>query len=177
MSNGKSFAAALLAATTVMGAVSVGVPAHAAGSKAIGTFKDWSAHLFAEKKGRVCYMHSRPKKSEGNYTKRGDAYVQVTHRASDKVRNEVSVTAGYPYKKGSEVALSIDGKKFSLFTDGDTAWGGDANVDNALVAAMKAGTTMTVQGTSTRGTLTMDTYSLIGFTAAHTAIDKACEVK
>jgi hypothetical protein len=73
--------------------------------------------------------------------------------------------------------MIIDGKQFSLFTDDDTAWGGDAKVDSALVAAMKAGATMIVKGTSARGTLTTDTYSLAGFTAAHKAIDKACDVK
>jgi hypothetical protein len=177
MTNGKVFAAALLMTMTGLFAVAGGFPALAAGAKPIGAFKDWSAHLFAEKKGKICYMHSRPKKSEGNYTKRGDTYVQVTHRASDKTRNEVSVTAGYAYRKGSEVVMIIDGKQFSLFTDDDTAWGGDAKVDSALVAAMKAGATMIVKGTSARGTLTTDTYSLAGFTAAHKAIDKACDVQ
>ena len=31
-----------------------------------------------------------------------------------------------------------------------------------------------VEGVSSRGTLTTDTYSLSGFTKAHNAIDKAC---
>jgi len=177
MTQGKVFAAALLMTAAGLYAATGGQSALAAGAKAIGAFKDWSAYFFAEKNGRVCYMHSRPNKSGGSYTKRGDAYVQVTHRVGSKTRDEVSVTAGYPYKKGSEVAMIIDGRKFSLFTDDDTAWGGDASVDAALVTAMKAGATMVVQGTSARGTLTSDTYSLAGFTAAHKAIDKACDVK
>ena len=47
--------------------------------------------------------------------------------------------------------------------------------DRAIVAAMKAGRQMIVRGTSTRGTLTTDTYSLSGFSAALAAIDKACK--
>ncbi|MFO1120388.1 MAG: invasion associated locus B family protein [Rhodospirillales bacterium] len=50
----------------------------------------------------------------------------------------------------------------------------DAAVDRAIVAAMKAGKAMIVRGTSARGTLTTDTYSLSGFSAALAAIDKAC---
>ncbi|MFO1113388.1 MAG: invasion associated locus B family protein [Rhodospirillales bacterium] len=50
----------------------------------------------------------------------------------------------------------------------------DATVDRAIVAAMKAGQKMTVRGTSARGTITTDTYSLSGFSAALAAIDKAC---
>jgi hypothetical protein len=36
---------------------------------------------------------------------------------------------------------------------------------------------MIITGFSSRGTKTIDTYSLSGFTAAYTAIGKACGVK
>ena len=42
---------------------------------------------------------------------------------------------------------------------------------------MKGGLAMIVAGISSRGTLTTDTYSLNGFTAAYDAITKACGVK
>lgn len=151
--------------------------AHAAEPKVIGSFKSWSAHLFDEKKGRVCYLHGVPRKSVGKYTKRGEVYLQVTHRPAAKTRNEVSITAGYGHKKGSDVKAAIDGKTFVLFTETDTAWVGDATSDAQLVAAMRAGRTMVVTGISARGTSTKDTYSLAGFTAAHKAISKACRVK
>ena len=43
-----------------------------------------------------------------------------------------------------------------------------------LIAAMKTGHVMTVQGTSRSGTQTTDSYSLSGVTAALDAIVKAC---
>ncbi|MDP6574148.1 MAG: hypothetical protein QGI63_04470 [Rhodospirillales bacterium] len=46
-----------------------------------------------------------------------------------------------------------------------------------MVGAMKRGLEMVVRGTSSRSTLTEDTYLLSGFTAAHAAIAKACGVK
>ena len=70
--------------------------------------------------------------------------------------------------------MNIDGKTFKLFTRGDNAWAYDFAADRAIVAAMKAGQKMTVRGTSRRGTVTTDTYSLSGFSAALAAIDKAC---
>jgi len=42
---------------------------------------------------------------------------------------------------------------------------------------MRAGGELVVKGVSTRGTLTTDTYSLKGFTAAWKAINTACDVK
>lgn len=151
--------------------------ASAAEPKVIGTYKNWSAHLFAEKSGKVCYLHGVPSKSAGKYTKRGEIYLQVTHRTRPKTKNEVSITAGYAHKKNSEVKATIDGKTFVLFTDGDTAWAGDEKSDASMVAAMRAGRAMVVRGVSARGTATADTYSLAGFTAAHRAISKACGVK
>jgi len=43
-----------------------------------------------------------------------------------------------------------------------------------LVGAMKAGIEMTIRGTSARGTETLDTYSLRGFTAAYNEAVTAC---
>jgi hypothetical protein len=143
----------------------------------LGDFGAWSAHLLNEKSGRICYLYGEPKSSRGKYTKRGETYIQVTHRPAAKAKNEVGVTAGYTYRKDSEVEVRIDDGRFVLFTDGDTAWAREKNDDNALVAAMRAGRTMVVRGTSSRATVTIDTYSLTGFTAAHAAIGKACSVK
>ena len=145
----------------------------------IGTYKEWSAYAVGNGAQKVCYVGSAPTKEEGKYTRRGDTYVLVTHRPTDKVFGEVSVEAGYSYKAESEVDVRIDNKRFKLFThnrkDGEgNAWTYDADADKSLVQAMKAGNRMVVKGTSARGTLTTDTYSLAGFTAAMNAINKAC---
>ena len=39
---------------------------------------------------------------------------------------------------------------------------------------MKAGAKMVVEGQSARGTATRDTYSLMGFTKAHSVIAREC---
>ena len=142
--------------------------------KTIGTFSDWTAFSDGSGGSRICYVGSVPKKAEGKYTRRGDTYTLVSHRPGEKVFGEVSVEAGYTYKPNSEVAVDIDGKKFKLFTKGGNAWATDATADKAIVAAMKSGRRMAIKGTSSRGTLTTDTYSLSGITAAYNAIDKAC---
>ena len=102
--------------------------------KPLGTFGDWAAVADGGDK-RLCYIGSAPKKAEGKYTTRGDAHVLVTHRPADKVKGEVSVSAGYPYKEGKDAEADIDGKKFKLFTRGENAWAYDAAEDRAMVAA------------------------------------------
>ena len=164
----------LIAATLVIGTAQSGI---AAGPKLLGSFTDWSAHALDSTNGKVCFLHSVPKKKQGNYSRRGDVFIQVTHRPKERVRDVVSITTGYDYKGGSDVEIQIRGAKFALFTDKDTAWARDKKTDGALVKAMIRGATMVARGTSSRGTLTTDTYSLKGFTAAYRAISKECGIK
>ena len=91
--------------------------------------------------------------------------------------NKVSFETGYTFKKSSEVRLAIDGQAYKLRTDGSTAWSYGAKDDARMVKAMRAGSTMIMEGISGRGTKTRDTYSLSGFSAAHNSINKACKAR
>ena len=135
---------------------------------------DWRAYAFQEKGNPVCYMVSEPKRDEGNYSRRGEIYLMVTHRPAEKSIDVVNVVAGYDYRRDSEVQVRVDNDVFDLFTHKDTAWAATEDEDKRLVQAMIKGKTMIVQGTSSRGTDTKDTYSLIGFTRAYRSISQAC---
>jgi hypothetical protein len=167
--------AGFLAAATLTAAAAQ--PARAADPKLLGTFKDWAAYSLQAPKGLVCFIHSEPKREQGKYTRRGDVYVQVTHRPKEGARDVVSFTTGYTYKAGSDVEVEIGDAKYEMFTDSDTAWARDTKTDSQLVLAMIRGLQMVVRGTSNRGTLTTDTYSLNGFTAAYKSASSACGVK
>lgn len=160
----------------VAGVIGQAAESRAADPNFIGAFRDWSAFWFDENGSRVCYMASQPKRDEGDYTRRGDIYVLVTQRPAENSLDVISFIAGYTYQQGSEVTVQIGSNSFRLFTDGDTAWARDAATDRALVNAMKAGSTMVVRGTSSRGTATTDTYSLSGATAAYNAINENCGI-
>lgn len=160
---------------TVLLLIALSAPAFAASPKLLGTYKDWKTYTLNEKGGKVCYMVSTPKKAEGNYTQRGDIYAIITHRPGENTKNVFSYMTGYPYKTGSDVSLTFDGrKKIMLFTHDSTAWAPDAATDNTIVDAIRAGSTMSVKGTSSRGTLTTDTFSLSGSSAAYKKISSAC---
>ena len=81
---------------------------------------------------------------------------------------------GYPLKEGSKVEVDVDGRKFSLFTRGNSAWVENAAEEPQLVAAMRAGSAMTVKAVSRRGTNTSYSYSLKGVTAALSQI-QSCQ--
>ena len=146
-------------------------------AKQIGTFKDWLAYAEGKGKSRTCWIYSEPIKDVGKYKKRGRIYSMVIHAQGGKVTNQVQFTAGYTFKKGSTVRVMIGRRKFELFTDADTAWAQNRKDDVTIVRAMRSGAQMIVNGISSRGTRTKDTYSLSGISAAHKAIGKACRIK
>jgi hypothetical protein len=151
----------------------LGVAASAQTPEFLGTHRDWNVYAFTEDSQKICYMASEPKKQEGNYTRRGDPAVLVTRRPNPRV-DEVSVQPGYGYLEGSEVEVGVGNRKFALFTRGEHAWTKSEEEDQALIDAMKRGSDMTVRGTSTKRTFSLDTYSLLGFTAAYKAMVDAC---
>lgn len=149
---------------------------HAQTPELIGNYGDWSAYSFSEDGNMVCYMVSQPKKAEGNYSRRGDIFALVTHRPGQDTKNVFSYITGYTYKKDSDVTVNVNGNTHTLFTEKDMAWTPDQSSDNRLAEDIRRGSTMVVKGTSSRGTLTTDTFSLKGSGAAHDAISKACGV-
>jgi Invasion associated locus B (IalB) protein len=143
----------------------------------IGGAQGWQAYLDNAKGQKICYLIGEPSKSEPANAKRAKIFASVTHRPHDKISNEVSVNVGYLFKEGSDAELTVDNKKFELFTNKDTAWARDAATDKALVEALAKGKQAVMKGVSARGTATTDTYTLAGFGQALGEIDKACGVK
>lgn len=167
-------AAAGIAALIAAAAAS---PVQAAEPKLLGNHRDWAAYMFEESGKKVCYASSVPKSSEPKAARRGSIYTLVTHRPAEQALDVVSIVVGYPLRKGSELTVEVDNKKFQLFTDGETGWARDADTDKTLTQALKDGSKMVVKGVSQRGTNTADTYSLAGVSAAIDAINDACGVK
>lgn len=136
------------------------------------TSGDWRVFTAGEGAQRQCYIASVPIKKTGNYAARGEPFVMITHRGA--VADEVSVSSGYPYKEQSQVSLTIDSRRYDLFTQGDRGWAYDEQQDKNIAGAMMKGSQMEVKGTSQKGTFSSDTYSLSGFTAALNKMKTLC---
>ena len=143
------------------------------GQQLLGQFTDWSAYSAQGASGKVCFVISQPKTRAPEGLNRDPAYLFVSHRPSENVRNEVSVQVGFPLRGGSTVDLSINGAPFQLVTQNDRGWSNGQD-DTRIVDAMRGGSEMTVKSTSGRGNVTTDTYSLRGVSAALDAAAGAC---
>jgi len=134
----------------------------------VATMTDWN--VFTEEEPKECWGVSKPKETVNSRdgqpvsVRRGDILLFVTFRPGKP--GEISFTGGYPFAAGSTVEVAVDGQPYQLFTDGEWAWPGSAEDDAALLAALKGGTTAVMTARSGKGTQTVDTFSLRGFTAA-----------
>ena len=106
---------------------------------------------------------------------RSQMLLMTFFRPGAGVSAQVTFTGGYPFAPGSTVKLNVDGKTFNLITQGEWAWPENKSADASIVAAMKAGSSAVVTGRSSRGTVTKDTFSLSGFTAAVGEAQSRCK--
>ena len=138
-------------------------------------FGRWTTYAYTAKGGKVCYAVTQPTEVSPKGVNRDPVFMFITNRPKEGVKHEVSVIAGYPYKEGSKTSVKVDGDTFVLFTKDDGSWVENAAEESRLIGAMKAGTAMVVSGTSRRGTVTTDSYSLKGVSAALKRIDGECK--
>ena len=143
----------------------------------VATMTDWN--VFTEESPKECWGVSKPKETVNSRdgqpvsVRRGDILLFVTFRPGKP--GEISFTGGYPFAGGSTVEVTVDGQPYQLFTDGEWAWPGSAEDDAKLLAALKAGTSAVMTARSGKGTQTVDTFSLRGFTAAMEDAEKRCK--
>ena len=103
---------------------------------------------------KVCFALAKPKtsKTEPAGRKRDPAYVFVSTRPAENVKNEVSVIIGYPFKTSSDATAEIGTTKFAMYTQNDGAWIKNVAEEARMIDAMRKGADLTVKGTSGRGT-------------------------
>ena len=148
-------------------------PAFAQTPRPIDQFKYWGAYAYKDAKvGEFCYILAIPTAKEPVDRDHGDVYFLVSRKPGGAEAYEPQIEVGYTLREGANVDVTVDGKKFEMFSKGNKAWLKDVAKENALVAAMRAGTSMKVSGESNRGTQTSYTYSLSGVTAALREINK-----
>ena len=123
------------------------------------------------KEKEYCYIGSLPIKTDIPEGKsRGDVYLLV-YRINRSKESIVQINAGYPYKEGNPVIITVDKSQYEFYSKEDSAW---TENDNDVIYAMKKGNTFKVAGISSRGTKTIDEYTLTGFTAAYNKLTNDC---
>jgi invasion associated locus B (IalB) protein len=164
-----------LAVAACMGLAPVAQAQQAAAATELGTFNAWTAWKATDASGIICYISAAPQSSEPSGANRDPIHFMIIHRKGMGTKNEVQTIIGYPYNAtDAKASAAVDGKVYPMVVEGSAGWLASTGDEGGFVAAFKAGSNLTVKGTSQRGTNTTDTYSLSGATAAMKAIDAAC---
>jgi invasion protein IalB len=152
-------------------------PAGDAQPTLLGQYGDWGAYWAMPSGRKVCFSIAKPKTSQTNPAgrKRDQAYVFISTRPAENVRNEVSVIIGYPFKDKTDATAEIGADKFAMYTLNDGAWIKNVAEEARMVDAMRKGSDLTVKGVSGHGTESTDTYSLKGLSQAVDRTAQECK--
>ena len=149
-------------------------PALAQSVRLIGEFRSWSAYSATEQTGPVCFALTRPTEITPQPDGFSGAYLYLTNRPSIGVRNELNLVAGYTFAADTPATATVSGQTFELFTDKDAAWLKNPSQNDNLAGALRAGSSVVIEGTSDNGIKVSQTFSLSGATAASRAIEGNC---
>jgi len=160
----------------------------------VASYGDWSVFQSQAGKSHICYTLAQPKERSPADLKRDPAYAFISERPAERVRNEVSFILGFEVGGAPAPADPKDKKKsadakdkkekndpisptavigdaeFDLLPKGNNLWVKNAAQESQLIDEMRKGSKLTIKAASKKGNVTVDSYSLAGFSQA---IDRA----
>jgi len=142
--------------------------------RVLGEFRDWSAFTANDGGGPICFVMSKPKEIEPEPEGYSEAYIYLTHRPSQGLRNEFNMISGYEFAPDSVASATVGGNVYELFTSADAAWLQDSEQGEAFARDLRAGSSLVIEGSSVSGVSVLQTFSLMGATASSRAINAAC---
>jgi hypothetical protein len=142
----------------------------------LGMYGDWGAYTASPGGKKICFALAKPTNQESVPANRprDPAYLFVSSRPTEKVKDEVSIIIGYGFKPNSDATLELGGASYAMYTQADGAWIKNAAEEARLVDAMRKGSDVTIKGSSARGTATTDTFSLKGLAPALDKVGEEC---
>lgn len=154
----------------VIAALLLAAPASAE-KTAVGRFKDWAVFTETVDGELICYAATEATSKTPARANHGAVWYYVTSWKTGKATNQPSLKTGFNFKEGSSPKAKIGRSSWTLFPAGPELFAENED-DPAIVSALRSGASLTVQGTSARGTAVSYKFSLSG---SATAIDKAAE--
>ena len=142
----------------------------------LGQYGDWGAYTASPGGRKICFALAKPANSSTSPPNRprDPAWMFISTRPAEKVKDEVSVIFGYGLKPNTDANIEVAGGSYAMYTQADGAWVKNAAEEPKLVEVMRKGQDLTVKGTSAKGTLSTDVYSLKGLSLALDKVGQEC---
>ncbi|MGF9756155.1 hypothetical protein AAII07_13190 [Microvirga sp. 0TCS3.31] len=164
------------AAAGAAAAVSTAKPAKASspGGSLVTSYGDWEVYMAQSGRSKICYALSRPKDWAPKTASRDPAYLFVSFRPAENVKNEVAFEFGFTAKENGPAEVSVGNTSYALVAKATNAWLKNPAEEGQAIATMAKSGTMTVKTQSARGSSLTDRYSLNGFNKALEHARKEC---
>ncbi|WP_230530517.1 invasion associated locus B family protein [Microvirga roseola] len=166
------------AAKAAAGAAAAAGSAQAAtgpgGASLIASYGDWGVYTAQSGRSKICYALTQPKDRLPKNLNRDPAYLFVSFRPAENVKNEVAVVLGFPAKENGPAEAAIGDASYALLTKEGNAWLKNPAEEGQAITAMIKGANLTLKTQSARGNSLMDLYSLSGFSKALDHARKEC---
>src|SRR5262249_38064397 len=84
----------------------------------LGMFGDWGAYTASPGGKKICFALAKPSKSETTPANRprDPAFLFVSSRPTEKVKDEVSLIIGYGVKPNTDATLELGGACYAMYT-------------------------------------------------------------
>ena len=143
--------------------------------KKIGKFKDWETMVIKNNSKFVCFAQSKPVLQSPKADKR-ESRLFVSFRPNEKISDEISITAGYDFNKKNKITAKSGNNIFRFdISQENFAWITQNSIEKKLIKIMKKGSRLMITGYNSKGSQTIDHYSLLGFTKAYSTAKKSCK--
>jgi invasion protein IalB len=142
----------------------------------LAMFGEWGAYKALPSGKKVCFALAKPVSSSTTPPNRprDPIWMFISSRPGEKVRDEVSVIFGYGLKPNADATIEIADGSYAMNTQGDGAWVRNPAEEPKLVETLRKGANVTVKGTSAKGTVSTDVYSLRGLAQALDRVGQEC---
>jgi hypothetical protein len=174
---GKAKPAAVAAGAAAAGAAAAKTTQAATGpggASLVATYSDWGVYTAQTGRSKICYALSQPKDRMPKNLNRDPAYLFVSFRPAESVKNEVALVLGFTAKENGPAEAAIGNASYALITKAANAWLKNPAEEGQAIATMARSGTVTVKTQSARGSSLTDRYSLNGFGKALEHARKEC---
>jgi hypothetical protein len=152
-------------------------PASAPGGSAatlVASFGDWGVYTAQSGRTKICYALTQPKDRQPKNVSRDPAYLFVSFRPAENVRNEVALVMGFPTRENGAAEASVGNAKYALLTKDQNAWLKNPAEEGQAITTMSKSQNVLIRAQSNRGTQLTDRYSLSGFGSALERARREC---
>ena len=144
------------------------------GSSLVATFGDWGVYTAQAGRSKICYALSQPKDRLPKNLSRDPAYLFVSFRPAENVRNEVALVLGFAARENGPAEAAIGTASYALLTKASNAWLKNPAEEGQAIGTMSKASSVTVKAQSARGNQLTDRYSLNGFGQALERARREC---